>query len=91
MYLEPARKVLKVVSTAEAAYLLVRINAFPQPTLQWFHNSRLLHDSVLYQMKYVHGGGGGSFWEVAGGCDCREGCWSLGLWVGCGCGRPTCG
>ena len=32
-----------------AAYLRVRINAFLQPTL----NGRLLHDSVLYQTKYV--------------------------------------
>ena len=44
---------MKVVSGEEAAYLLVEINSFPQPTLQWFHNGRLLHDSVLYQMKYV--------------------------------------
>ncbi|XP_070197550.1 vascular endothelial growth factor receptor 1-like [Littorina saxatilis] len=50
VYLTPSRKVLKVNDTAEAVYLFVKINAFPQPTIHWFHNGRRLHDSVLFRM-----------------------------------------
>ncbi|KAL8622266.1 hypothetical protein ACOMHN_043789 [Nucella lapillus] len=56
VYLKPARKMKIVNDTVDAVYMFVAINAFPKPTLQWYHNGRLLVDSILTQMRQAFNG-----------------------------------
>ena len=53
VYLRPKHTVVRVNDTARRVYLIVLINSFPsKPLVQWFHNGKLLEDSILHRMGY---------------------------------------
>lgn len=53
--LQPMLKVLTVTDSVEEAFLRVSINAFPQPTLKWYHDGKLVENTLLQRIRCADG------------------------------------